>query len=144
MYFIERTLKKMPKRGHGIVSQPLSSAPFRGLTSERCPQPSERASLCRLIQEVGYTMNNKLQLYSNHSPPFITHAIHIGSPVHSMPVMFFCRQWRAMTKADWNWLIAQYHAWPMYRLPLTEIPPIDTNNTVLNEFWIHFGESNVR
>lgn len=127
-----------------VLSQPLPSAPFRGMTSERHPQPSERDLICRLIQQIGYTMNNKLQVYWNHPPPFMTHVIHVCSPVPSMPVMFFCRQWRAMTKADWNWPIAQYNTWPMYRLPLTEIPPIDTNNTVINEFWIHFGESNVR
>lgn len=46
-----------------VVSQPLPSAPFRGMTSERHPQPSERALMCRLIQKISYTMNNKLQVY---------------------------------------------------------------------------------
>lgn len=46
-----------------VVSQPLPSAPFRGMTSERHPQPSERDLICRLIQQIGYTMNNKLQVY---------------------------------------------------------------------------------
>lgn len=46
-----------------VVSQPLPSAPFRGMTSERYPQPSEQDLICRLIQKIGYTMNNKLQVY---------------------------------------------------------------------------------
>lgn len=46
-----------------VLSQPLPSAPFRGMTSERHPQPSERDLICRLIQQIGYTMNNKLQVY---------------------------------------------------------------------------------
>jgi hypothetical protein len=59
-------LEKDAQEATGIVSQPLPSAPFRGMTSERQPQPSEQASLCSLIQEICYTMNNKLQLYSNY------------------------------------------------------------------------------